>query len=207
MWLKMITVINLKIGNIASVSRALRYLKIHHTVSSEPDVISKAEKLILPGVGNFFAASARLDAFGLRDILKSRVLEDRVPILGICLGMQLFATWGEEGGGCAGLNFIRGNVVYHRAKQQGLRLPHIGWNDVDEEDFKVFESIPDKACFYFVHSYEMVPEEPVKAAYSEYGVDFIAALQKEHIIGVQFHPEKSQEAGLRLLDNFCKGRF
>lgn len=203
----MTTVINIKIGNIASVSRALKYLKIPHAVTSDPKVVSQAEKLIFPGVGNFFEAVMRLKSLGLYEVLRKRVLEDEVPILGICLGMQLFATRGEEGGGCAGLNFIQGNVVYHHAKQQGLRLPHIGWNDVRADGLRIFEAIPDNSCFYFVHSYEIVPSETVKAAYSNYGVDFVAAVQKGHIIGVQFHPEKSQENGLRLLKNFCEGRF
>jgi len=203
----MITVINIKIGNIASVSRALTYLNIPHVVANDPKVVSRAEKLIFPGVGNFFEAVTRLKSSGLDEVLKKRVLQDKVPILGICLGMQLFATYGEEGGGCEGLNFIRGNIVYHRAKQQGLRLPHIGWNNVRTDGLKIFDAIPDDTCFYFVHSYEIVPSEAVKAAYSNYGVDFVAAVQKDHIIGVQFHPEKSQEGGLRLLKNFCEEKF
>ncbi len=203
----MITVINLGTGNIASVSRALKYLKIPHAVSDNPGDVSKSEKLIFPGVGNFFEVAARLKALGLDKLLKDKVLGDKVPILGICLGMQLFAGFGEEGGGTEGLGFIKGRVLRHRASQHGLRLPHIGWNDVRFGDFKVFSSINDNSCFYFVHSYEMITDEPVTSAFSNYGVDFLAAVQKGHILGVQFHPEKSQEPGLKLLKNFCEGRF
>lgn len=203
----MITVINLRIGNIASVSRALKHLNIPHAVTDKPDEVSGAEKIIFPGVGNFSEAVKRMKHLGIDKALTQRVLIDKVPILGICLGMQLFASSGEEGGVSEGLNFIKGRVAYHRAQGKGLRLPHIGWNDVNFKDFRIFDSIKNNSCFYFVHSYEFVPSEPVKAAYSNYGVDFVAALQKEHIIGIQFHPEKSQEAGLMLIKNFCEGKF
>ncbi len=149
-----------------------------------------------------------MKALGLDKVLKDKVLAKKTPILGICLGMQLFATFGEEGGGAEGLNFIKARVSVHRAAKHGLVLPHIGWNDVNFNGFKVFDSIADNSCFYFVHGYELVAQEPLTAAaYSNYGVDFLSAVQKGHIIGVQFHPEKSQESGLKLLKNFCEGKF
>lgn len=204
----MITVINSGTGNIASVSRALNYLKIPHAVSDKPDEIAKSQKLIFPGVGNFFEVAVRLRALGLDKVLKDKVLGEKTPILGICLGMHLFSGFGEEGGGAEGLNFIKGKVSRHRAAEHNLRLPHIGWNDVRSRGFKIFDSIPDNSCFYFVHSYELIAQEPVtNAAYSHYGVDFLAAVQKGHIIGVQFHPEKSQGPGLKLLKNFCEDKF
>lgn len=206
----MITVIDLKISNITSVSRALRRLGIGHLVSDQPRDIAEARQLILPGVGSFAEAVKRLRQSGLDAVLRKAVLEEKKPILGICLGMQLFASYGEEGGGAEGLNFIRGQVLYHRASQANLRLPHIGWNDVHGDSFNSFkgcQSFNGDGCFYFVHSYEFIPEEPVKVAYSHYGVDFVAAVQKDHILGVQFHPEKSQEIGLKFLDNFCQGNF
>lgn len=201
----MITVIDLKIGNIDSVSRALRYLGTAHNVSNDIEDVSNADKLIFPGVGNFSEASKRLKLTGLDRLLRYRVLEDNIPILGICLGMQLFATYGEEGGVTEGLDFIKGKVTYHRASEKGLRLPHIGWNEVHYENFKLFDSIHNDSCFYFVHSYEMIISDSVKIAYSNYGVEFIAAVQKNNIIGVQFHPEKSQQVGFKLLENFCRG--
>lgn len=202
----MITVIDIHIGNITSVSRALKHLNIEHLLSDDPAVIGAADRLIFPGVGNFFEASKRLKSTGLDALLKRKVLEQKTPILGICLGMQLFATYGEEGGRSEGLDFIKGKVSYHRASGKGLRLPHIGWNEVGYGDFKVFDSIPNDSCFYFVHSFELIPsEEGIETAYSNYGVDFVAAFQKDNIIGCQFHPEKSQKVGLKLLENFCKG--
>jgi len=230
----LITVIDLGISNITSVSRALHRLGIDHIVSTGPKDIRRAQQLILPGVGNFAEAARRLRESGLDIILREAVLKEKKPILGICLGMQLFASYGEEGGGAPGLDLIRGKVLYHRASQSNLRLPHIGWNDVHFNGLSIAGTLIDvcttnisnskktnveiltatvntisekvsngNSCFYFVHSYEFMPEEPVKTATSHYGVDFVAAIQKDNILGVQFHPEKSQEAGLKLLENFC----
>lgn len=205
---KSITVIDLNIGNITSVSKALGHLGVSHKVSLEARDILDSDRLIFPGVGNFFEASKRLKSLGLESALKHKVMEKKTPILGICLGMQLFATFGEEGGGSEGLDFIKGRVVYHRAAKEGLRLPHIGWNDVRFEDFKLFDSVSDGTPFYFVHSYEMITDDKdVKVAFCDYGGAFAAAVQKGHILGVQFHPEKSQGPGLALLKNYCEGVF
>lgn len=203
----MITVIDLSIGNINSVSRALKYLGIKHRVSGNPSEIRESDKLIFPGVGNFTEAVKRMNAAGINDVLKEMVIGDKIPILGICLGMQLFASFGEEGGGAQGLDFIKARVVYHRAALSGLRLPHIGWNEVSHRGMRLFDRVEDSACFYFVHSFEMIPEETVIAGYTNYGVDFVSLVQKDHIVGVQFHLEKSQKAGLQVLANFCEGRF
>lgn len=200
----MITVIDIDIGNISSVGNALKHLGIPFRISGKVEDISDAEQLIFPGVGNFAEAAKRLEILGIDRILRKRVLEDRVPILGICLGMQLFASYGEEGGGCKGVGLIKGKVSLLRSGETSLPLPHIGWNEVHFDDFKLFNSIQDGTCFYFVHSYEMIVEEPVTVAYSDYGVQFVAAIQKENVVGVQFHPEKSQKAGLTFLANFCR---
>jgi glutamine amidotransferase len=203
----LITVIDLDIGNVNSVSKALKYLKVEHKVSNNPEDLSAADKIIFPGVGSFYEASKRLNDSKLKDVLKEKVQDENIPILGICLGMQLLATTGTEVKKSEGLDFIKGNVVLHRASKQGLRLPLIGWNDVNFEEFKLFDSINNGSCFYFVHSYEMIPSEDVKVAYTNYGVDYVAAIQKDNILGVQFHPEKSQHVGLKLLKNFCEGIF
>lgn len=203
----MITVIDLGISNIGSVSKALRYIGIEHVVSDTPAKIRKADKIIFPGVGNFSEAVKRMESLRIRDILKERVLANKVPLLGICLGMQLLATYGEEGGGAKGLNFIKGRVMFHRASQHGLRLPHIGWNEVDCRDIRLFDDINNKSCFYFVHSYEFITDEPVKVGYTNYGCDFVSVIQKDNIIGIQFHPEKSQKVGLKIFANFCKGKI
>jgi len=202
----LITVIDINIGNVASVARALKHLGVEYRLSSSAEDILSAEKIIFPGVGSFSEAAKRLGELGIRDVLRSRVAKDKIPILGICLGMQLLATTGDEGAQSQGLDLIKGRVSYHRAAQCGLKLPHIGWNEVrNSGGLRVFDSIPEESCFYFVHSFEFIPGEAVKIAVSDYGVDFAAAIQKEHIVGVQFHPEKSQKHGLRLLDNFSKG--
>lgn len=199
----MITVIDIGIGNVSSVGNALRHLGIPFRMSGKPEEINSAEQLIFPGVGNFAEAAKRLEILGIDVILRKRVLVDRVPILGICLGMQLFASYGEEGGGSKGVGLIKGRVSLLRTALP-LPLPHIGWNEVHFDDFRLFHSIQDGTCFYFVHSYEMLVEEPLTIAHSDYGVQFVAAIQKDNIVGVQFHPEKSQKAGLIFLNNFCR---
>jgi len=203
----LITIIDLDIGNVNSVSKALKYLKVDHKITKNPDDIIKADKIIFPGVGSFHEASKRIKQSQIKDVLKKRVLEDKIPILGICLGMQLLATTGEEVKKSDGLDFVKGNVSLLRSSKIGMRLPHIGWNDVTFKNFKLFDSIKNGSCFYFVHSYELIPQEDVKVAYTNYGIDYAAALQKENILGVQFHPEKSQNVGLRLLKNFCEGIY
>ena len=203
----MITVIDLDIGNVNSVGKALKYLKVEHIISNKHEDILNADKIIFPGVGSYHEASKRLKTSGIKKILTQRVIEDKIPILGICLGMQLLATTGDEVKKSEGLDFIKGEVKLLRSSKHGLRLPHIGWNDVHFKDFKLFDSIKDGSCFYFVHSYEMIPSEKVKIAYTNYGVDYVAAIQKDNILGVQFHPEKSQQFGLKLLKNFCEGKY
>ncbi len=200
----MISVIDLKICNIASVLRALDTLGLENKVVDDPKDIGQPDKLILPGVGNFFEASNRMRSLGWDLLLREKVLEEKVPILGICLGMQLFASYGEEGGQSKGLDFINAKVSYLRSSHENLRVPHVGWNDVSRCDMPIFDSLEGDNCFYFVHSYEMIIQESVQAAYSNYGVDIVAAVQKDNIVGVQFHPEKSQKAGLTLLQNFAR---
>jgi glutamine amidotransferase len=202
-WSNLITVIDIGIGNIASVTRALGHLNIVHKIVTGPEGLADATKLIFPGVGSYHEASRRLRQSGLTVAIREAVLEKKTPILGICLGMQLFSTHGEEGGSSEGLGLIKGIVSLHRAGQSGLNLPHIGWNDVQFENFPGFGAVKSGSCFYFVHSYEFVAEEPVKVAIADYGVPFVAGLQKDHIVGYQFHPEKSQAAGLELLKTFC----
>ncbi|MDQ7822517.1 MAG: imidazole glycerol phosphate synthase subunit HisH [Candidatus Eremiobacteraeota bacterium] len=205
----MITVIDLKIGNINSVSRALRHLKVEHGVSNEDSFIEKSDKLILPGVGNFSEAMKRMKEMGLDSVIKNLVSERGIPILGICLGMQLFASYGEEGSRVEGLDLVKGKVIFHRASRMGLRIPHIGWNDVNSGKIKIFKSVEQSSCFYFTHSYEFIPDdqEHIELGYTHYGLDFVSALQKGHIFGTQFHVEKSQKVGLKVLSNFCEGSF
>ena len=201
----MIAVIDMKLGNVYSVCNALKHLGYQFILTSDPEKISQAEKLILPGVGSFAEASARLDQNGMRDCIRKEVLVNRKPFLGICLGMQLLADEGEEGGLSQGLGLIRARVSKLRCDPQIYRLPHIGWNDVTNRGMAVLNGVESGSCFYFVHSYEIMLKEECSYATSDYGVEFIAAVQKEHIVGTQFHPEKSQFKGLKILKDFAEG--
>lgn len=198
----MIAVIDMKLGNVHSVCNALKYLGYDYILTSDLENISRAERLILPGVGSFSEASTRLSQNGLRDCIREEVLIKNKPLLGICLGMQLLADEGEEGGLSQGLGLIRGRVCKLRCDTRTHRLPHIGWNDVNNQGVTTLNSVDNGSCFYFVHSYEMILKEECSYATSHYGVEFIAAVQKKHIVGTQFHPEKSQEKGLEVLKNY-----
>lgn len=200
----MITVIDIKIGNVGSVVRALDKLKFSYQITNDPEVISKSEKIILTGVGSFCEASNRIKSSGIYDVVRQKALYEKTPILGICLGMQLLASVGMEGGECKGLGLIKGKVKYHRCSAMNMHLPHVGWNNVHSGGLSLFESIPENSYFYFVHSYELLLEEDIPVATCNYGVDFVAALQKDNIMGTQFHPEKSQTVGLALMQNFLK---
>lgn len=201
----MIAVIDMKLGNVYSVCNALKLLGYEFILTSDPENISQAERMILPGVGSFAEASARLFQNGMRDCIRKEVLVNKKPLLGICLGMQLLSDEGEEGGLSQGLGLIRARVSKLRCDQQIHRLPHIGWNDVTNQGMTVLDGIDSGSCFYFVHSYEMMLKEKCLYATSYYGVEFIAAVQKDRIVGTQFHPEKSQEKGLRILKAFLEG--
>lgn len=201
----MITVIDIKIGNVGSVVRAIEKLKFPYQVTNDPEIINKSDKIILTGVGSFGEASNRIKSSGIYDVVKQKVLNEKTPILGICLGMQLLASDGMEGGESKGLGLIKGKVEYLRCSSMNMRLPHVGWNNVHSGGLSLFESIPENSHFYFVHSYELNLEEDVPVATCNYGMEFVAALQKDNIMGTQFHPEKSQTTGLALMQNFLKG--
>jgi glutamine amidotransferase len=202
----MLMIVDLGIGNVNSVQRALEYLSVPNFTSSDPADLKMADKIIFPGVGSFAEASKRLDQSGFRPALKKKV-EENTPLLGICLGMQLLALEGEEGGRAPGLGFIDARVVRLRAEQEGFRLPHVGWNSLclPDRPLRLFEGIKPQECFYFTHSYEMMisPDSGAVFAVTNYGVDFAAAVELNTVYGVQFHPEKSQKPGLQLLKNFA----
>lgn len=204
----MVTIIDLGLGNVKSVSRALSYLNIPNIVSDDLLKIANAEKIILPGVGNFFEASKRLHSTGLADTIREQVKVKKKPFLGICLGMQLLAEKSEESGNSNGLGFIKAKVIRLRCEKRGYTLPHIGWNDVTHGEMPLFAGIEESSCFYFVHSYELVLEDvSVESVTCNYGNDFVAGVKKDNIMGVQFHPEKSQRAGIKLLKNFAEGVY
>lgn len=202
--MKKVAIVNYKMGNLDSVAKAVEYCGGIPLITDQEKDFSKATHIILPGVGAFVAGMENLKKYCLDIILKKEVMENKIPFLGICLGMQLLATIGNEGGKANGLNFIEGEVVRFEKKFPNQRIPHIGWNEVNlvQTPF-LFNGIPSGKDFYFVHSYHFLPKyEKNIIAETFYFDNFVAAIQKDNIFGVQFHPEKSQKLGLMLLSNF-----
>lgn len=195
-------VIDYGMGNLKSISNAFLYLGINPKVCSEPDQIFACERLVIPGVGAYFSAMRNLDSKKFVKAIQS-FAGSGGPLLGICLGMQLFSSLGTEPRETAGLNLIPGNVI-PLPKDKSCRVPHVGWNNVKvERGHPLFEGIKDNLDWYFVHSYQFVPSILTDSlAVTDYGVTFHSAISRRNIVGVQFHPEKSQDHGLCLLNNF-----
>jgi glutamine amidotransferase len=196
-----IAVIDYGRGNLGSVEKALGRLGMRAVVTQDPRVIADARALVLPGDGAFHDAMGNLQALGLLDPLRA-ALDDGRPFLGICLGYQLLFTESEEFGQGKGLDVIPGVV---RRFPSGLKVPHMGWNQVEHQgDLAIFDGIPSGADFYFVHSYyPATADASWQAATCTYGVTFPAAVGRGPLFATQFHPEKSQRWGLRLLENFA----
>lgn len=202
----MLVIINYGLGNSSSVLNMIRKIGGDAKVSSKPADILDASRLIIPGVGSFDHGINQLHTFGLYQPLQMMVLKG-IPILGICLGMQLFAKSSEEGK-LPGLGWIEADVKrFDFSKlEKPLKVPHIGWNEVSlVRDHPLFDEIPFPMRFYFVHSYHYVcaSDKNVLGA-THYGYDFPCAVMKDNIIGVQFHPEKSHKFGMQLLKNFVE---
>lgn len=199
----MIAIIEYGMGNVGSVYNAVTALGFEAEITASPGRIEAASHLILPGVGSFDEGMVQLAKRNLIQILETEVLVRHKPILGICLGMQMLATRGEEGKGGNGLGWIPGLTRRLTVDTAAYRLPHVGWNDVEpRQDSVLFERIA-KPIFYFVHSYQLIPEDPqIISGTTSYGEAITAAIEWRNIFGVQFHPEKSQHAGLDLLANF-----
>ena len=198
---RMIAVIDYGRGNLGSVENALGRLGIRAVVTENPRVIEDARALVLPGDGAFHDAMANLQARGLVEPIRSALDEGR-PFLGICLGYQLLFTESEEFGQGKGLDVLSGVV---RRFPVGLKVPHMGWNSVEHTgDLAIFDGVPSGAHFYFVHSYyPTTGEASLTTATCTYGVTFPAAVGRGSLFATQFHPEKSQRWGLRLLENFA----
>ena len=198
-----VAVVDIGVSNIASVTNALFELGYNPIVVSESQSISRAQRLILPGNGSFRVASERLFKFGWIQAINEFALTQR-PILGICLGMQMLASFGEEDGISEGLNLIPG--VSRRLSADGLRLPHVGWNAVNQvKAHIIFDGIKQDRDFYFSNSYALEPTtESCVVGKTEYGATFTSVVGSRNVVGVQFHPEKSQKNGLKLLSQFMK---
>ncbi|MDP1822377.1 MAG: imidazole glycerol phosphate synthase subunit HisH [Archangium sp.] len=201
-----IAIVDYGLGNLGSVKNMLRKLGASSVITAQPEELVQATALILPGVGHFDTGMKNLRSRGLEAVLSTQVLEKKVPILGICLGVQLFARRSEEGAE-PGLGWIAADVkrfTFPGGPQ--LPVPHMGWNEVEWTDSKLLEGATrGETRFYFVHSYHVVPDDPEDvAATATYGRRFVAAVTRGNIMGAQFHPEKSHRFGMALLRNWLK---
>lgn len=203
----MIAVVDYGMGNLRSVSKALERVGGDVRVTGDPDAVARADKVVLPGVGAFEKALSNLKSAGLDEAVLAAVDAGK-PFLGICLGLQLLFDTGYEEGEHAGLGVLRGTVVRFRRdeKRPELKIPQIGWNRVEVlRPAPHLAGIPSGTYFYFVHSYYVAPEDPsIAAGETEYLGRFTSAVWKDNIFASQFHPEKSQKWGLKLLENFVK---
>jgi glutamine amidotransferase len=197
-----ITIVDYGMGNIGSVCHALDFLGGSYRVSSRKEDLAGAQGIILPGVGAFGAAMQNLRDRDLVDALTEQVMNRRTPFLGICLGMQLLARDSVENGFNTGLGWLDGHVLAIEPKPEH-RVPHVGWNGVQIRRSRLlFERIDGDAHFYFDHSFHLECGEEWVVASCDYGRPYVAAVQRDNLLGVQFHPEKSQRNGLKLLRNF-----
>lgn len=202
----MIAVLDYGSGNLHSVRSALNLIGVEACVTRNPEDLRAADRIILPGVGAFSECLKNLRASGMVEALEEEVLEKGKPFYGICVGLQVLAREGHEFGVHKGLGWVPGVVKRFDVEAQGLKVPHVGWNEIiARPDVSLFNGIKENAAFYFVHSYRIELSDPTwQVAECDYGKKFTAAILHHNIFATQFHPEKSQETGLRLLENFCK---
>ena len=198
----MVAIIDYDAGNIRSVEKAVRYLGKEVTVTSEPEEILAADRVILPGVGAFGDAMKRLHAMGLVEVIR-QAADRGTPFLGICLGLQLLFEKSEESPGVAGLGLLLGEIL-RLPDIPGLKVPHIGWNSLKYPNpGRLFRGIPEDSYVYFVHSYYLkAQDEGIVTATTEYGTLVHASIESGNLFACQFHPEKSSETGLTILENF-----
>lgn len=200
----MITILDYSVNNLRSVQKAFEHLGHETLVTSDPHEVARAQKLVLPGVGAFGEAMKNLRAKGLVEPI-SEVAENGGKICGVCLGMQLLFDWSEELGVFGGLGILPGKVVKF-SPAPDLKIPHMGWSALHfPRESALFSGLTPGEMTYFVHSYHVLPEDDsVIAATAFHGQNFVAGVQRNNVMGAQFHPEKSSAAGLQILDNFAK---
>jgi glutamine amidotransferase len=199
-----VAIVNYGMGNLGSVRRALEELGVEAYIAEHPLALFDANRIVLPGVGAFTEGMARLRQGGWVDALQRLVHVEHKALLGICLGMQMLASAGEEGGDVPGLGLIEGRVRRLDVLGCTLRIPHVGWNDVShKQDEPLLAHIPNGSDFYFVHSYAIEAGNAGQViGTTSYGVEIVAAVREGQVLGTQFHPEKSSRAGRQLLQNF-----
>lgn len=200
----MIAIIDYDAGNIKSVEKAMQLLGEEVVVTRDENIILNADGVILPGVGAFGVAMEKLHSYGLVDTIK-KCVEKNIPFLGICLGLQLMFNSSEEAPGVPGLSILDGEICRIPA-ESGLRIPHIGWNSLKQPNKgRLFKGIAEDAYVYFVHSYFLkAKDERIVTATTEYGTLIHASVEKDNVFACQFHPEKSSEVGLKILENFIE---
>lgn len=202
----MIVIIDYGVGNIQSVANTFEAIGCQVCVSKNSKDVEKSERIVLPGVGSFANGMKNLRDLNLIETLYEQVIKKKKPFLGICLGMQLLARDSDEKGFHKGLGWIPATVKKLQSKDKDLRIPHVGWNDVSFGDnIPLFAGLGRRQAFYFVHSYHVIPNSSdIVIGTCDYGGNFAAAIQKDNIFAVQFHPEKSHRPGLQMLKNFCE---
>ncbi|WP_324253273.1 imidazole glycerol phosphate synthase subunit HisH [Campylobacter volucris] len=202
MHFKMIGVIDYNLGNLRSIIKAFEAINQKVFIAKNESDVKKSSKLVLPGVGSFYQGMQNLKNLHFDEVLKEEILVNKKPILGICLGMQLFCKYGHEAGGSQGLSFIDGEVLQFDLKKE--KILHSGWDNIYyKNESKIFKDIKENSDFYFVHSYYVECFENIQTSMCDYEISFCASFEKENIYAVQFHPEKSQNVGLKLLENFA----
>ncbi len=200
----MIAIIDYDAGNIKSVEKAFAFLGEETVVSREPEVLLRADKVILPGVGSFGESMENLHRYGLVSVIHE-IVEKNTPFLGICLGLHLLFESSEESPGVEGLGILKGKIV-KIPPSSGLKIPHMGWNSLHlQNDGRLFKNIPEQTYVYFVHSYYLQAEESqIVKAVTDYSTCIHASVEKGNVFACQFHPEKSSRYGLKILENFAK---
>lgn len=198
----MVAIIDYDAGNIKSVEKAMQALGENVRITREPEKILSADHVILPGVGAFGDAMDKIRQYGLDEVIRE-VVDRGTPFLGICLGLQLLFESSEESEGVSGLGILQGKIV-RLPEEQGLKIPHIGWNSLKfPSSGRLFAGLPEESYVYFVHSYYLQAEDAqIVTATTEYGAHIHASVEKGNVFACQFHPEKSSDAGMRILKNF-----
>ena len=202
----MIVIVDYGVGNLNSIANMLKKAGVREKISGDKNQVAAADKLLLPGMGNFDNCMQKLSDSGLMDEINKKVFEEKVPILGICVGLQMMMENSEEGE-MPGLGWIKGKTIRFKKElvDAGLKIPNMGWREIKvDKSSKLTTDFDSDARFYFAHSYHVLPDDRSDILIeANYGYDFTAAIEHENIIGVQFHPEKSHRFGFNLLKNFA----